>query len=181
MWLLNTKTGRLEQFLDETEVFNKYAILSHTWGQEEPTFQDMQNGGHNARQKIGYAKVQYALQQSVKDSLDFVWVDTICIDKTSSADLSEAINSMYRWYKFAAVCYAYLEDVSGDCPQLHDQLVDLSGRAWDAFEDNVEVDSGAKSAPVSIAGPSTASGGGNWHTMFARSRWFTRGWYESSV
>jgi hypothetical protein len=35
-----------------------------------------------------------------------------CIDKTSSAELSEAINSMFRWYKNAAVCYVYLSDVS---------------------------------------------------------------------
>ena len=29
----------------------------------------------------------------------------------SSAELSEAINSMYRWYENAQVCYAYLHDV----------------------------------------------------------------------
>lgn len=34
-----------------------------------------------------------------------------CIDKTSTAELSESINSMFRWYQKAKICYAYLEDV----------------------------------------------------------------------
>jgi hypothetical protein len=42
---------------------------------------------------------------------DWVWIDTCCIDKSSSAELSEAINSMYSWYSRACVCYAYLSDV----------------------------------------------------------------------
>jgi hypothetical protein len=42
------------------------------------------------------------------------WLDSCCIDKTSSAELSEAINSMYRWYQNAQVCYAYLEDVPAE-------------------------------------------------------------------
>lgn len=43
----------------------------------------------------------------------YVWVDTCCIDKKSSAELNEAINSMYKWYERAAICYVYLSDVSG--------------------------------------------------------------------
>jgi len=59
----------------------------------------------------GYWKIKKACEQALKDGLDYVWVDTCCIDKTSSAELSEAINSMFRWYKGAGVCYAYLNDV----------------------------------------------------------------------
>ncbi|KAI1792775.1 hypothetical protein LXA43DRAFT_315572 [Ganoderma leucocontextum] len=40
-----------------------------------------------------------------------LWIDSCCIDKTSSSELSEAINSMYLWYRHASVCYAYLADV----------------------------------------------------------------------
>ena len=47
----------------------------------------------------------------MKDGLSHAWIDTCCIDKSSSAELSEAINSMYTWYEVAQVCYAYLEDV----------------------------------------------------------------------
>jgi hypothetical protein len=40
-----------------------------------------------------------------------IWIDTCCIDKSSSAELSEAINSMYDWYAASQVCYAYLENI----------------------------------------------------------------------
>jgi len=53
------------------------------------------------------------------DGYEWVWIDTYCIDKSSSAELSEAINSMFGWYKKSAICYAYLADVpsNGD-PQV---------------------------------------------------------------
>jgi hypothetical protein len=44
----------------------------------------------------------------------FLTYTSCCIDKTSSAELSEAINSMFRWYSRSKVCYAYLTDVSYD-------------------------------------------------------------------
>jgi hypothetical protein len=43
---------------------------------------------------------------------DYIWIDTCCIDKSSSAELSETINSMFQWYKGSEICYAYLADVS---------------------------------------------------------------------
>jgi hypothetical protein len=89
-----------------------YAILSHTWGadNEEFTFTDLANGVGKA--KAGYKKIQFCGKQSAKDNLQYFWVDTCCIDKSSSAELSEAINSMFRWYQNAARCYVYLTDVS---------------------------------------------------------------------
>lgn len=59
----------------------------------------------------GYKKIEYTCIQAVANGIPYVWVDTCCIDKKSSAELSEAINSMYRWYYYAAVCYAYLSDL----------------------------------------------------------------------
>ncbi|EJF57896.1 HET-domain-containing protein, partial [Dichomitus squalens LYAD-421 SS1] len=41
----------------------------------------------------------------------YIWIDSCCIDKASSSELSEAINSMYMWYGDSAICYAYLADV----------------------------------------------------------------------
>jgi hypothetical protein len=89
----------------------KYAILSHTWGEEEFLFTDVTNG--TGKGKIGLTKVIKCCEQAVKQGYDWVWVDTCCIDKSSSAELTESINSMYYWYKTASVCYAYLEDVPG--------------------------------------------------------------------
>jgi len=89
-----------------------YAILSHTWGadDEEVTFKDLVEG--TGKSKTGYNKIRFCGQQAAIDGLQFFWVDTCCIDKSSSAELSEAINSMFRWYRDAAKCYVYLSDVS---------------------------------------------------------------------
>jgi hypothetical protein len=88
----------------------RYAILSHTWGpdSEEVTLKDLIEG--TARSKKGYRKLAFCGKQAAQDGLQYFWADTCCIDKTSSAELSEAINSMYHWYQEAEVCYAYLAD-----------------------------------------------------------------------
>ncbi|UPK95763.1 hypothetical protein LCI18_006698 [Fusarium solani-melongenae] len=108
MWLINVSTLELEEFYGDQ--VPKYAILSHTWGQGEVTFQDWKDP-NMASQKAGFAKILGACRQASKDSLEYLWVDTNCIDKTSSAELSEAINSMFAWYRDAEVCYAFLVDV----------------------------------------------------------------------
>ncbi|KAF2181414.1 HET-domain-containing protein [Zopfia rhizophila CBS 207.26] len=98
----------------------RYAILSHTWGKdhEEVTFQDLMEG--TGKNKAGYRKLRFCGEQAAKDGLEHFWVDTCCIDKSSSTELSEAINSMFRWYYNAAKCYAYLSDVSnGGFPENH--------------------------------------------------------------
>ncbi|KAK1760246.1 hypothetical protein QBC47DRAFT_2641 [Echria macrotheca] len=111
----------------------RYAILSHTWGNEEVTLQEMRrvqgkgfgklphtalgDNEHSGTQnqqittKKGFDKIRKAAETAVQRGLDFIWVDTCCIDKTSSSELSEAINSMYQWYHQAAECYAILSDV----------------------------------------------------------------------
>src|SRR6266480_7739271 len=101
-----------------------YAILSHTWeaDNQELTFQDMING--TGKSKAGYRKIQFCGDQAKKDGLNYFWVDSCCIDKTSSAELSEAINSMSRWYRNAVKCYVYLSDVSASdiIPSVPSQL-----------------------------------------------------------
>jgi hypothetical protein len=95
-----------------------YAILSHTWGAdtEEVTFRDLVDG--MGKSKTGYDKIRFCGEQARRDGLRYFWVDTCCIDKSSSAELAEAINSMFRWYRDAAKCYVNLSDVSiGDCDQ----------------------------------------------------------------
>ena len=91
-----------------------YAILSHTWGSEEDevTFKDVVDGTYKKRK--GYRKLQFCAKQAAEDGLDFFWIDTCCIDKSSSAELQEAIGCMFRWYRDSAKCYVYLEDVSND-------------------------------------------------------------------
>ena len=111
MRLLRTKDLGFEEFLGE-EV-PKYAILSHTWEQEEISYQEMNKSreDESIRLRLGYKKILYFCTHAAIAEIEYGWVDTCCINKESSAELSEAINSMYRWYKDAAICYAYLGDV----------------------------------------------------------------------
>ncbi|EGS17115.1 uncharacterized protein CTHT_0074450 [Thermochaetoides thermophila DSM 1495] len=78
------------------------------------THQSTNTGPHPAELKPGYQKILYAVEQAEKDGFEYVWVDTACIDRTSSTDVSEAINSAFQWYSRAGICYAYLADVQAD-------------------------------------------------------------------
>nr|OQO28749.1 hypothetical protein B0A51_02518 [Rachicladosporium sp. CCFEE 5018] len=126
----------LEDVADPSDY--RYAILSHRWHDDgEILYADIlaypngpvagwtvSHGDFHAAPIVpkarAWQKMRYAMQQTRKDGLEYLWVDTCCIDKTSSAELSESINSMYTWYQLAVGCYAYLSDVPGDCPLLSD-------------------------------------------------------------
>jgi hypothetical protein len=110
MRLLNTTTYVLSYFQSHIPA---YAILSHVWEDEEVTFKDIADLNKAAKMK-GFAKIVGACTIALKEGLKYIWVDTCCIDKESSAELSEAINSMFTWYKNAQICYAYLSDVLSD-------------------------------------------------------------------
>lgn len=106
MRLLNAKSLRLEEFFGEIP---KYAILSHTWREDEVLYEDMKNG--KPKEKKGYDKIKNCCVTASNDGYLYVWIDTCCIDKSSSAELSEAINSMFDWYQASSICYIYLDDV----------------------------------------------------------------------
>ncbi|KAH6694100.1 heterokaryon incompatibility protein-domain-containing protein, partial [Plectosphaerella plurivora] len=106
MRLLNVDSRQLKDFTGNAP---PYAILSHTWEADEVIFQDLTDPAHV--RKAGYYKIDQACRLAKSDGLEYVWVDTCCIDKSSSAELSEAINSMFRWYHESVVCYAFLSDV----------------------------------------------------------------------
>ncbi|KAH8880902.1 HET-domain-containing protein [Thozetella sp. PMI_491] len=107
MRLINTQTGSFEEFTGRDGPH--YAILSHTWEEEEFLFKEM--GSSEARLKQGYKKVAATCLLAHQAELQYAWVDTYCIDKSSSAELNEAINSMFRWYQRSTVCYVYLADL----------------------------------------------------------------------
>lgn len=151
MWLLHALSLKLESFYSEVPA---YAILSHTWGPEEVSYDEMGNyrssddGG--VRSKRGFRKIEMSCQRARRDGYWYIWIDTCCINKSSSAELSEAINSMFAWYQRAGICYAYLEDVPGSFAALPD-LGD--GHSLSNAEESQLMKS-----------------------EFASSRWFTRGW-----
>ncbi|KAL1875263.1 hypothetical protein Daus18300_003334 [Diaporthe australafricana] len=156
-------TDRLEVVLIREDVIPPYAILSHTWGNDEVSLQDMHSlgvkdapksiprlkrvvdaakliasdcyrwmrsriictmgndeaslkemhsfsGKDAPRNMPSRRKIIDAAKLAASDGYRWIWIDTCCIDRTSSAELSEAINSMYRWYENAGVCYVYLQD-----------------------------------------------------------------------
>ena len=108
MRLLHTETLHFEEFFDSQ--IPKYAILSHRWGEKEVSFQQMSKG--RAPKGPGLTKIEGFCCLAAKNGYHWVWIDTCCIDKKSSAELSEAINSMFSWYVRAQECYVHLSDVS---------------------------------------------------------------------
>ncbi|KAM0283969.1 hypothetical protein ACHAO9_009497 [Fusarium lateritium] len=112
MRLINAQTfitTRRISFADFYGDIPRYAILSHTWdGHQEVIFQECNL--KSSKSKSGYEKIRKTCELALSDGIDYVWVDTCCIDKSSSADLTEAINSMFLWYQKASVCYVYLVD-----------------------------------------------------------------------
>ncbi|KAH8719160.1 hypothetical protein GQ44DRAFT_687973 [Phaeosphaeriaceae sp. PMI808] len=115
--LYTTSDGKLRWTKDiiRSEEIPPYAILSHTWGEQEVVFDDLKSldsvNDIDAKRKASWDKIRFCAQQAKRDGLDYFWVDTCCIDKANNTELSEAINSMFRWYQNAKKCYVYLSDV----------------------------------------------------------------------
>lgn len=154
MRLINSKSLQFEEF--EGSDIPKYAILSHRWQKEEVLFKDIEHG--TASKKNGYHKFLKLCQLAEQDGIEYAWMDTCCIDKTSSAELSEAINSMYKWYQNAQIAYAYLYDVTS-IHQFHSD----SHSKWGGH-----------------GGPATRGGSAPFDSKFLQdfyfSEWFTRSW-----
>jgi hypothetical protein len=111
MRLLNAQTLELSTHDEDLALSTRpiYAALSHTWGDEEVSFQDWDRPDRDKMK--GFRKILGCCEQARKDGIEWVWVDTCCIDKRNSAELSEAINSMFLLYWYSEVCYVFLEDV----------------------------------------------------------------------
>jgi hypothetical protein len=143
-----------------------YAILSHTWGDEEVLFKDLGDG--TAKNKGGYAKIQFCGDQAERDGLRFFWVDTCYIDKSDITELQHVLNSMFDWYRRAAKCYVYLADISTyqqdvtDSPDWKLVVRRSVTQRW-AFQELTA---------LSIANFFSK----DWKQTFQQSRWFTRGW-----
>ena len=120
-----------EDLLDQD--IPEYVVLSHTWGAagQEVTLQDFQSQvSENQTAKAGYAKIRFCSHQAAQHGYEYVWIDTCCIDKTNNVELTEAINSMFRWYREAARCYVYLSDVKVGDLQNNDWQDDFINSRW---------------------------------------------------
>ncbi|KAF6816704.1 HET domain containing protein [Colletotrichum plurivorum] len=164
MWLIDTQSLTLQEVVGPSAT--RYAILSHTWEDDEVSFQDMATPGA-ASKKAGWAKIAKTCELARARGLTHAWVDTCCIDKSSSAELSEAINSMFQWYEASAVCFVWLSDlapVEGRSPVGHRQckwftrgwtlqeliapgVVEFYNSEWNLFGDKSSL---ACSTPVAV-------------------------------
>lgn len=106
MWLLDTASLALVHFITPPP---KYAILSHTWEDDEVTFKKWRTT--NVAGRRGYHKISGFCALAAADGYAHGCIDTCCIDKDSSTELSEAINLMYKWYEMSSLCYVYLSDL----------------------------------------------------------------------
>ncbi|KAI0615903.1 vegetative incompatibility protein HET-E-1, partial [Pyrenophora tritici-repentis] len=111
-------TLRWTKDIIRSEEIPPYAILSHTWGEQEVVFDDLKDLDNavdvDTQRKEGYQKIRFCAQQAKRDGLVYFWVDTCCINKANNTELSKAINSMFRWYQNAKRCYVFLSDVAND-------------------------------------------------------------------
>ncbi|OSC99761.1 HET-domain-containing protein [Trametes coccinea BRFM310] len=133
MWLLRTVDYKLRHF-PSIEDAPPYVALSHRWDPEgEVTFPDIHHLDR-ARLMSGWSKIQNACKIAAMNDILWIWIDTCCIDKASSAELSEAINSMFALYLHSRICLAYLGDVpAGDKPSAPKSAFRSSGwftRGW---------------------------------------------------
>jgi hypothetical protein len=97
MHLLNTTTYKLHDFVDVERVPNGYAILSHRWGEEEVSYQDYVNGRYHEEAQ-GYKKIKSCCDFARGNGQEWVWIDTCCLDKSSSHEMTEGVNAMFEWY-----------------------------------------------------------------------------------
>ncbi|KAK3112261.1 hypothetical protein LTR53_011663, partial [Teratosphaeriaceae sp. CCFEE 6253] len=129
MRLINVDTFTLQEFAGSGSA-PPYAILSHTWGENEVSYQDIQNL-ELAQSREGFRKIRFACSQAKDHGFAYAWVDTCCIGEI------ELACQMYRWYMNAAVCYVYLSDVPSNCPTLDDGYLHPFHFSWiEAFEES---------------------------------------------
>lgn len=126
MRLLNTKSLSLEEF--DGENAPPYAILSHRWEEEEVTYEELRSG--RAPKRRGFRKLVECCRLARSRGYKYAWIDTCCIDKSSSAELTESINSMFRWYQRAKECYAYLTDVRSTQLDTPRERKEFSSSVW---------------------------------------------------
>ncbi|KAK1833962.1 heterokaryon incompatibility protein-domain-containing protein [Podospora conica] len=148
MWLIDAATLRLEYFAIP-EKAPAFAILSHTWGDDELSFAQFQSlrDTDPLKNTRGYEKIRKTCELALQSDIPYAWVDTCCIDKSSSAELSEAINSMFDYYQRSEICYAYLSDWEPDISW--ESLAPLGG--WPQPEPNLRPEKESRAEPKSSA------------------------------
>ena len=111
----NSHPSQHEYIQEIVSSYFQYATLSHRWGSDEPVLRDVQGQViYDMELPHGIIKLQEFCTDAGKRGYRWAWSDTCCIDKESSAELQEAIGSMFRWYRRSALTIVHLADISND-------------------------------------------------------------------
>jgi hypothetical protein len=155
MRLINCETKFFEEFFDQD--IPRYAILSHTWNGAEVPYKDYYNPQREHLYTVeANNKITRTCEKAKEDGYSYVWIDSCCIDKSSSSELSEAINSMYKWYEGAERCYVFLSDFKVDRAAIESTTTSSLG----CFPPSSRTHNFSEQQT----------------TDFAACNWFTRGW-----
>ncbi|KAK3341963.1 hypothetical protein B0T25DRAFT_356513 [Lasiosphaeria hispida] len=103
MRLINTASLDFEEYIRNEPP--EYAILSHTHGDDDLRYRGWLQP-QSCQEHLGQKRLcqnHQSIRAGERSSFKYIWIDNVCINKDSSADLSEAINSMSTWYHRAAV------------------------------------------------------------------------------
>jgi hypothetical protein len=168
MHLIDTETLGLVDFDGQAP---EYAILSHTWGAGEVSYAAFQDEATRSSLQ-GFRKIELVRAQAVRDKFKYIWIDTCCIDKSSSAELSEAINSMFKWYRDAAVCYVYLEDYTSSEQQSVGPSENVTTRGNTHVGDIIQSHKNNNHED----GNRSDGNDSDMSTSLWRCKWFHRGW-----
>ena len=167
MRLINTENFKLESFTSSN--IPPYMALSHTWSDdvnEEVSFQEM-NDLDKAKIKCGFSKIEMTCKLARTKEIAYAWVDTCCINKSASAELSESLNSMYSWYQKSHICYVYINDWQCDSDWVDLTPLEQSEGSIDQDDDSgkQEDDFDEGDGGSSEEGYSEVEDGGNAFTM----------------
>lgn len=188
MRLLHTTEGHFKEYDNPLRI--RYAILSHVWAKEgslnypEKNYQDVleaqrkcQGKGLDVFKQLGSKKIEKACELARRHGFDYIWIDSCCINRDSGTELPEAINSMYKWYSWAKMCYAFLDDVDATEADVA-KAVDASSEASEAADNADEAAAQTEGGQVT-AKPRQPRAKADTQTLEFRirnSRWFLRGW-----
>jgi hypothetical protein len=111
-WTIKHATCQVERIQKTVEMHFRCAMLSHRWEENEPLLHNIQGKNVYDLDPVGgIAKLQSFCKTARDTGYRWGWVDACCIDQTNNVEVQQSVNSMFVWYRHAALTIVYLSDV----------------------------------------------------------------------